>query len=182
MVAMGLGRVGQPDVIFKRKFRWTLDIVTRCGVVVSRSFVKVAGRPKINVDSVEINYLNAVTWITGKAKWEPINITYYDVAGANSVGLLSWLASVYDFTSPVLLPMSERAGYAGTGTLTMYDGCGSALEVWQLNNMFPESIDFGDVDYESGDICTIELSCRYDSVAYASLCGGGVPRGCCVGC
>lgn len=180
---MGLGLVGNPQVIFKRKFRWTLEIAAPgCGITVPPYFCKVAARPKLNLDNVEVHFLNAITWIPGKGKWEPITVTYHDVNAGTTNQLLSWINTVYSFMNPVQLPMSERSGYDGTASLVLYDGCGTPLERWTLNNVFPESIDFGELDYESNDICTIEMSLRYTNVRYENLCGGGGITSCCRGC
>lgn len=180
---MGLGLIGQPDVIFKRKFRWTLEIfVPGCGVYIPPNFCKVAARPKINLDNVEVHFLNGITWIPGKAKWEPITITYHDVNAGSSTAILSWLATLYNFQNPVQLSMSERRGYDGTAQLVMYDGCGTPLERWQLSNCFPEAVDFGNLDYESNEICSIEMTLRYTNVYHQNLCSQDQVVGVCAGC
>ena len=109
-IAMGLGPLGDGRAIFKRKFRWTFEIEYCCanpggGRQVASSFVKTGARPNIDIDEVEINYLNGVTWIPGKGKWQTIEIAYYDVSSASgtlgqvsTLGLLGWIASVYNFT------------------------------------------------------------------------------------
>lgn len=131
MANMGIGKLGDPNIIFKRTFRWTLEISTPCGNVPSH-FVKMASRPSLAIDEVELNFLNAVSWIPGKAKWQPITVTYLDVASSDMSGLYSWINTVYQFTDPVALKMSEKAGWAGTALLTMLDGCGTPIEYWLL--------------------------------------------------
>lgn len=181
MAAMGIGKLGAPNVILKRKFRWTLEISTPCGYIPPH-FCKTAARPQIDIDELELNFLNAVTWIPGKGKWQPITVTYYDAAHFDFSGLLSWVATVYDYTDPVNLRMSEKLGWAGTALLTMYDGCGTPLEFWLLQDVFPQSVNFGDLDMSSPDICEVELTLRYSQVRYRSTCGGVVVKPCCVGC
>lgn len=181
MGAMGIGLLGQPNIIIKRKFRYTLEISTPCGFI-PQHFVKVAARPSLEIEEQELNFLNAVTWIPGKGKWQPISVTYIDVAGPHLIGLYNWIATVYNFTNPVNLTQSEKAGWAGTGRLVMYDGCGTPLEVWLLGSMWPTSVNFGDLAYEDSAEATIELQLRYSEVNYTSLCGGGQIAGCCRGC
>lgn len=177
---MGIGRVGRPDIVFKRKFRWTLEISTPCGNV-PKHFVKVASRPKLAIEETEINFLNAVTWIPGKAKWEPITVTYYDIPAGDMSGLWNWIATVYDFNKTADLPMSEKAGWNGTANLTLFDGCGAPLERWLLSSCWPSNIDWGELDYASSDEVTIELQLRYSDVIYQGICGP-TPNGCCRGC
>jgi hypothetical protein len=181
MGAMGIGVLGQPNIILKRKFRWTLEISTPCGFV-PRHFVKVAARPNIEIEETELNFLNAVTWIPGKGKWQPISVTYNDVSNASMQGLYNWVASVYGFPWPVELPQSEKSGWAGTAILMMYDGCGTPLELWALGSVWPQSVNWGDLDYANSEIATVELQLRYSEVFYMNLCGGGSIQKCCQGC
>ena len=123
---MGLGRIGNEDVVFKRKFRWTFAVRGVCNgnVNVPEHYVKIAARPNISIEETEINFLNGKMFIPGKATWETITVTYFDVAKQDNMPLYDWLASVYDFTNPNKLKQgSSPAGYSGTGLLTLYDGC-----------------------------------------------------------
>lgn len=178
---MGLGALGNGSIIFKRKFRWTMEIEYCCNSdvpkFVAKEFVKMGNRPQIDFDEVEINYLNAKTWIPGKGVWQPISFTYYDVAGntagvgINTSSILGWIASIYDFSDPVCLPMnSALQAYEGLGRLILWDGCGNPLEGWILRHMWPQSVNWGDLDMGSSDECTIELTMRYSDVSYVSYC------------
>jgi hypothetical protein len=182
---MGIGVIGQPDIVFKRKFRYTFELFGFCGNesnVVPEHFVKVAARPNLEVEETEINHLNAKTWIPGKASWQTITVTYYDVANEDMQFLYSWLATVYDFTDPVGLKQGERRDWNASGVLSMYDGCGTLLETWEMQRTFPTGIDFGDVDYATSDIAEITLTLRYSDVKYRSYCPNFQPKPCCTGC
>jgi len=175
---MGLGAIGTSSVIFKRKFRWTMKIVYCTGGVtktVAEEFVKIGSRPQIDIEETEINYLHGKMWIPGKATWQTMSVTYYDVAGkvagVSTNSLFGWLASVYDITDPTKLYMGSRlADYEGQANIFLYDGCGNALEGWLLNNVWPQSINFGELDMSNSEECTVELTLRYSNVAYASYC------------
>lgn len=82
---MGIGLLGAADTLLKRKFRFLFGIQYCTGTAsnqksVGASFVKTASRPDITIEDTELNFLNEVTWIPGKAKWETITVTYYDAA------------------------------------------------------------------------------------------------------
>jgi hypothetical protein len=182
---MGIGVIGQPDIVFKRKFRYTFELFGFCDNqqnIVPEHFVKVAARPNLEVEETEINHLNARTWIPGKATWQTITVTYLDVANQDMSSLWDWLATVYDFTDPINLRQGERRDWNATGVLSMYDGCGTLLEAWQMQRVFPTGIDFGDVDYSSSDIAEISLTIRYSDVKYRSYCPDFQPNPCCNGC
>lgn len=181
---MGLGKLGDPSIIYKRKFRWTFKIEKVCNnTTVDDSFVKLAARPNLTIEETEINRLNAKGWIPGKASWETITITYYDVATIENAGLWKWLASVYDFTDPVKLKMgSMRRDYAARGVLKLYDGCGALIETWVLDDMWPQAINFGELDYSSSEEVNIELTLRYSQVTYRMNCPEMDITGCCTEC
>jgi hypothetical protein len=181
---MGIGRLGDQDIIMKRKFRWVMSILYCSGQrLVPASFVKTAARPSVTIEEIEINFLNAKTWIPGKASWETITVTYYDVNATENTELLSWLASVYDFTDPTCLHMnSKRQDYAGQGILHILDGCGNIMEQWVLDDMWPTSINFGDLSYDTSEVCEIELTLRYSQVQYTSFCGGTISPCVCTAC
>ena len=163
---MGIGSLGGSHLVFKRKFRWTFAVKNDC-FTVPENFVKVASRPNLSVEETQIDYLNGRTWIPGKGSWETMEVTYYDVATNANAGLFKWLATVYDFTDPVCLAQaSQRRDYAGQGTLKLFDGCGSLLETWILDDMWPTAINFGELDYSSSDTCDITLTLRYAAVTY----------------
>lgn len=204
---MGLGRLGGSDIVFKRKYRWTFVLNSPCGGSIPEYTVKLAARPNLTIEETEINFLHGKMWIPGKGSWETITVTYYDLGGdgGSLTGLWSWLATVYDFTDPVNLKQSSKrgnslpapgsgatgggiaapgatgGGYAGTGVLTLFDGCGKSMERWTLGGVWPQSINFGDLDFSSSEEVTIELTLRYFEVKYEPLCGGAI-NPCCGGC
>ena len=183
-LSMGIGQLGFKNLRFKRKFRFTFELFDICGgKSVPQHYVKIASRPNLSVEETELNFLNAKTWIPGKASWESMTVTYLDVATVEAKPLFDWLASVYNFTDPVNLQMgSSRQDYAANAVLKLWDGCGSLMEVWQMQNVWPTSVNFGDLDYSSSDICEIELTLRYSDVSYVNVCPGFSINPCCTPC
>lgn len=182
-MAMGIGRLGAPNIIIKRKFRWTLQLQTPLGPVPA-SYVKVAARPQLDIDETEINFLNATTWIPGKGKWQPLSVTYIDVAAQDVGALYSWIASVYNFNTqnPLIdLPQTEKVGWNASALLQVYDGCGKPLEAWLLGSVWPQSVNFGDLDYSDSAELTIDVTLRYSEVNYINYCGAQA-QGVCIGC
>lgn len=85
--------------------------------------------------------------------------------------IFNWIASIYNITDPCRLEMGSKTGdYQGEGLLRLYDGCGQTVEAWLMQNMWPQSVNFGELDMASSDECTIELTLRYSSLQYRSLC------------
>lgn len=183
-IPMGIGQLGFKNLVFKRKFRYTFVLEEICGNQrVPEHFVKVASRPNLSIEETEINFLNAKTWIPGKAAWETMTLSYIDVATSDMAPLFNWLASVYNFTDPVNLEQgSQRADYTATAILKLWDGCGQLLEIWTMKDVWPTAINFGDLDYSSSEETTIELTLRYSDVQYQSICPGFDINPCCTPC
>lgn len=183
-IPMGIGQLGFSNLIFKRKFRFTLELQDICGSLsVPRHFVRTAARPSVEIDETELNFLNAVTWLPGKARWQTMTVTYLDVATADMAPLYSWLASVYDFTDPINMYMgSQRQDYTATAILKLWDGCGQLLEKWTMLDVWPKAINFGELDYNSSDLLEIELTMRYSQVKYEPICPAFPITPCCSPC
>lgn len=182
---MGIHQLIDQNTIFKRKFRWTFDLRPRCtGTNVGVWFVRVAARPNISIEETELNFLNSKTWIPGKASFETITVTYLDVAAkrAESADLYGYLNNVFEFTKPARRMGSTLNDYAAEAFLRLYDGCGQPIETWSFRDMWPTTINFGDLDYSSSDTCDIELTFRYSDFSYESHCGRINDKFCCTGC
>ncbi len=184
VINMGIGQLGFSNLVFKMKFRFTFELQNICGTqTVPSYYVKVASRPNLEVEEVEINFLNAKTWIPGKAAWQTMTVTYIDVASTDLSSLFNWLASVYNFTDPVRLQMgSQRSDYEATGVLKLWDGCGNLIETWTMGHVWPTGINFGELDYSASELTNIELTMRYSDVQYVPSCNGFAINPCCTGC
>jgi hypothetical protein len=193
---MGLGALANPNAVFKRKYRWTFKLNTPCGEI-PETIVKLASRPNLSIEETEINFLHGKMWIPGKASWETITVTYYDVVSgsADVVNLYNWLSSVYQFDKPNMLNQSSKrgsgfsgvlatnaTGYAANASLSLYDGCGTEMEKWELGHVWPQSINFGELDYSSSEEVTVELTLRYSEVNYTKSCGKPFVGCSCAGC
>lgn len=183
-IPMGIGNLGFSNALFKRKFRFTFEVENICGGGrIPAHYVKIANRPKLSIEETPLNFLNGKSWIPGKGEWEPINITYYDVATQDVGPLFSWLASVFNFTDPNYLNMGTmRYDYAATGILKIWSGCGDLIEIWELIDLWPNSIDFGELDYSSSDVALIDLTLRYSNVRYTPVCPEFAINTCCTPC
>ncbi len=183
-IPMGMGKLGFSNIIFKRKFRWTFAVYDICGnQSVPADYVKVAARPNLEIEEQEINFLNGKRFIPGKGTWQTITVTYYDVANADNAALYSWLASVYNFTDPIRLNQgSQSSDYAGNAVVTLYDGCGTPLESWVLYDIWPQAINFGELDYSNSEEVTIECTLRFQSAQYYPLCPNFPILSCCTPC
>lgn len=183
-IPMGLGKLRTANI--KRKYRWTFEVSGICGgKSIGRHYVKLAARPNLSIEEQEINYLNAKTWLPGKGTWESITVTYYDVGGVDSGPLFTWINSVYQISKGAQVTQKQSSNprdYKAVGNLVLYDGCGNPMERWKLFGLWPQAVNFGELDMSSSEEVTIELTLRYDAVEYENCCGGMSISECCSGC
>jgi len=186
-IQMGIGRLGNPDIGFKRKFRWTFSVIGAGGSVIPPDFVKVAARPNVTIEETELNFLHGKMFIPGKATFETITVTWIDVTPTRTdttLNVYNWIASVYNFFTPNSRnnpTMNTRTiDYTATGVLTLYDGCGDWLENWYLIQCWPQSVNFGDLDYTNNEESTIEVTLRYQFARWEAnpVCGAKVTPYC----
>jgi len=183
MTAMGIGQLGSPATILKRKFRWLFSMETPLGLV-PPWYCKIGARPQLDIEEVEVNFLNQATWYPGKARWQPLTISFIDTNREGPYGLQAlWdlIASVYDFQNGVNYFQTEKQGWDSRGILSMLDGCGTFMETWTLGSLWPQSINWGDLDMASSEEATIDVTFRYSEVFHSSTCGPS-PIGVCTGC
>ncbi len=176
---MGIGLLGGNDVVFRRKFRWTFQVISPDRFKTAPNWCKIASRPNLTIDEQEIHFLNGWMTIPGKGKWETMTVTYYDT-NQGIDNLFSWLVSVYDFNTANpkqnLKQASKPTDYAAVCQLDMFDGCGKSMETWTLDRTWPQAVNFGELDYSSSEEQTIELTLRYHFVSLKRFCGGnGTP-------
>lgn len=195
---MGIGKLGiDPGLTFKRKFRWLFSVDGICtsaggSLKVDPFYVKSASRPNISFDEQEIHYLHGKMYLPGKPTFETITVTYYDVVAQDGsqplAALYTWISNVYDFMSSSTAWKTARmaanalggsSSYGGEAKLVMLDGCGKALERWTLFQCWPQSVNFGDLDYSSAEEATVELTLRYAYAGYESFCGNVNVLPCC---
>jgi hypothetical protein len=172
---MGLGIHANSNSFYKRKYRWTFSLQTPCGNV-PENLVKISSRPQLNIEETQIDFMHGRMWIPGKGNWETMTVNYYDmVTGSEDISILySWLRTIYEFDDPVKLRQSSirgngqkgSGGWGANAALTLYDGVGTVAESWNLGMVFPTSINFGDLAYDSSDIVEIELTLRYSTAQY----------------
>lgn len=196
MANMGIGALGAPNIILKRKFRFLATFSPPGGQsdnpeTTFTSYVKVASRPQLDIDETELHFLNAIQYIPGKGRWQPLTVTYVDVADEKLRPLYSWILNVYDFNKTIgeanasgsgNLPQSEKAGWAGSGKIEMLDGCGTILERWSFEDVWPQSVNFGDLDYQSSEEATIDVTWRFSRAKIEGVECMPTPQGQCLGC
>jgi len=168
---MGLFR-GFETTCFKRKHRWMFSIQDVSGdpAILSSNALppSKASRPNLNFKELEAQHISETVYFPGKPDWKPLTITLYDTK-VNANPVFDWISKYYDpnkgylgYSSSSFPNNTSLAMKISQAYLTLFSGCGTAIEKWVFENVWPQAIEFGELDMGQGDVVTIDLTLRYD--------------------
>lgn len=158
--------LGANQTCHKRKFRWLFKIPDICATGIYTLPPSKASRPTLTFKEISAEHLNETIYYPGKPDWKPISLTLFDLQREKSHPITDWIKAQYDASDGQnkgkwYRPL-ENGDFKKTATLELYNGCGYILETWTLENVWPQSINFDDLDMTSSDCVIIDLTLRYD--------------------
>jgi len=169
MVSMGIGKIGGQTVCFKRQFRWLFEVPDISDDGTNALQPEKSARPSLNFKEIEVQHLNETVYFTGKPEWKPVNLTLFDVKKkANAI--FQWLQKQYNPCEGTWTAPSPNTWKKQTAKLKMLDGCGNVLETWVYENVWPSSIEWGELDMGSSAYATVDLTLRYDRAYIEEEC------------
>lgn len=149
------------NMCMKRKFRWLYKIPKVCGEKGANALPPLKGnRPGLGFKEMEAQHLIETVYYPSKPEWKPLSLTLYDLKTARHP-VIEWYKKLYDAEAGTWTP-SATAQLKQKATIEIYDGAGTAIETWVLENTYPQNIEFGELDMGSSDFLTVELTLRYD--------------------
>lgn len=123
-------------------------------------------RPKLTHTKIELHRYNSVSYVAGKHSWEPMSLVLQDdVLGSASQVVQAqeqkqqWLIGA---EGQWLAKAGEGSLYKFVTYLDMLDGNDQVIEKWTMEGCWIESVDYGDLDYATGDPVQISLQISYD--------------------
>ena len=141
----------------KRKNRWYFEFP---GLTIAEWAVQTSSRPTLEINEVEIPFMNTVTWIAGKSRWAPIDITFIDCIGPSTgQAILDWIRQCIEFST-------GRMGYASSYKkpliLKMLDPTGQTVEKWTLDGCMVTNANWGGLDMADDGLAMITITIRFD--------------------
>lgn len=137
-----------------RKNRFLLRFPSDLGI--QEWWVSSVSRPKYTSGKTEIPFINTSNYVIGRYQWEEINISLRDPIGPSaSQAVMEWVRLHSE-------SVTGRQGYAVAYKrdliLEMLDPTGTAISQWIIKEAMITSASFGELDYNSDDLATIELT------------------------
>jgi hypothetical protein len=139
----------------KMKNRYVMEIDT-----IPSYLVKAANRPTIQFETIALDHINVKRKLQGKADWQDITITLYDpIVPSAAQKVMDWIRLGHE-------SITGRRGYADfyKKDITFYllGPVGDKIEQWTLKGAFIQQANFGELDFSSNEVATIELTLSYD--------------------
>lgn len=158
----------QNNVEPKRNFRFQVQLGPANSAPVYW-WAKTVTTPSFEVSEVEHDYLDNKFYFPGRVTWNEINLTLVDPISVDAVAstndLLTQTGYAVKGNETYKKTMSKKQAATGpleTLKITVMNAEGEPLEIWTMKNPFIKSGKYGDLDYSSDDLRTVELTIRYD--------------------
>jgi len=152
----------------KRNFRFL--VMLGADVVWWAKTVKV---PSYDVAEVEHSFLDNKFYFPGRVSWTDVSMTLVDPVSPDAVKKTNEYVIGNNPNNPnykvkqesdmeTTVSKAKAVAALGSVTIMVLDADGDSIETWTLQNAWIKSVSYGDLDYSSDDLRTIELSIRYD--------------------
>lgn len=192
----------QPNRDPKRAYRWLVIFPNMPNG--AAWYAKKVKKPKYTTSKTEHTYLNHTFKYPGRVTWDDVTCTLVDPVSPDAAQHLAATLQASGYVIPktfndvttiskkratemlgeVMIIQIDESIEGEGGNANMVAG-GRPIEVWTLKNPWILDADFGELDYESDDLSTIDLTLTYDYATLhspdvlqeplASLVGGLVP-------
>ena len=138
----------------KRVNRFFAEFPDDVGVEVWK--VRTFKRPAMNINVIEVPYINQKNYVAGIYNWESMDITFIDPIGpSTSNQLMEWVRL---HAESLTGRMGYAAGYKKNILLKSLDPTGIEVEKWFLEQCMVTSIDFGDNDQTQDELQMITVT------------------------
>jgi hypothetical protein len=117
-------------------------------------------RPTVQFETISLDHINVKRKLQGKADWQDLTITLYDpIVPSAAQKVMDWIRLGHE-------SITGRRGYADfyKKDITFYllGPVGDKIEQWTLKGAFIQQANFGELDFSSNEVATIELTLSYD--------------------
>lgn len=116
--------------------------------------------PSESNEQLPLNYMNTKVNVAGQYNLETFEMVLKDFIGKDTEKLISdWRQTVFNSKNGSL---GFAANYKKSGNVYEYSPDGSVTRVWNLEGVWPSSVNYGSGDYNAGDKKTISVTLSVD--------------------
>lgn len=138
--------------------RFALEFPNELGI--DQFIVQTAKKPSLNISAIEIPYMNSVNWVSGRAVWQQMEITFIDVIGPSTTQkIMDWVNLHYESTTG---RSGYAVGYKKNLVLKALDGPGVEVQKWTLIGCQIVAVDFDQFDYGADEVVKVSITIQPD--------------------
>lgn len=127
----------------KLKNRFTLEFPNELAIESYK--VQTVKKPSLKINPVEIKYMNTSTWVSGRAVWDSMEITFIDSIGPSTTQkIMEWVRLHFESATG---RSGYAVGYKKNLVLKALDGPGVEVEKWTLIGCMITDASFDSYDY-----------------------------------
>lgn len=123
-------------------------------------------RPNLSYEEIQLDRYNSRIYVAGKHTFDPCTLTVEDDItnrAANAIQTqLELQQRLIGATGPWLNSEATASTYKFGTLLEMLDGNETVVESWRLEGCYLSGVDWGSMDYATGEKVLITLTMRYD--------------------
>ena len=125
-----------------------------------------ASRPSISYEEVQLHRYNSIIYVAGKHTFEPTALTVEDDITNRATNAIQTQMEMQQrligATGPWLNAAPTAFSYKFGMQLEMLDGNEAVVEAWKYEGCFIQSVNYGSLDYATGEAVKIDLTIRFD--------------------
>jgi hypothetical protein len=125
--------------------------------------VKSFAAPEVQVEKVDIHWINVQRKVASKMTFQPMNVTLNQAIAPNAAQQIQeWLRLSTEY-------ISGRSGYSDFYkrdiAIKVLDPVGNVINRWDIRGAFLTSANFGEFSHESAEVQEIQLTIEYEIAA-----------------
>lgn len=171
---VGVAGVGNGVLHPKASNRWRILFTGLGGVAGSSAGVPndlslqviTASRPSLSYEEIQLDRYNSRVYVAGKHTFDPTQLTVEDDITNRATHAiqtqLEMQQRLIGAAGPWLNTAPTAFSYKFGMQLEMLDGNEAVTEAWKYEGCFLQSVNWGSLDYASGEKITIDLTVRFD--------------------
>lgn len=170
LIDMGIPGVSSGILHPKQQNRWRVLFANMGGGVDSipvSAQATTIERPKLEWQEVDLHRYNSTSWIAGKHRFQPITLTIEDDVTSTAATVIraqlqkqQWIVGA---EGQWLAAAGEGSLYKFTTYLEQLDGNDQVIERWTIEGSWIQDIDWGSLNYNTGEAVVITLTIRFDN-------------------
>jgi len=145
----------------------------------SQIYARKVSKPTFEIGQSEHKFLGQTYYFPGSITWSDVSCTLVNSATPDFDAILHVLLAAGGYVDPDNVSntgnvddgstLNKADAVSALGSVLIYelDGEGSNLGKYELKNAWVKSISYGDLDYSSEDLLTVDITFRYDWATYS---------------